>query len=121
MASSKFDIGGHRWFTKIDELNELFSEVIGEELLWVNRVSRIYFDGKYVDYPLKISNALKAVGPVKSAQAMADYARTRAMHRSSRSSRLDGRRLYRPVRPDALRALLPALFREGVGTCPAIR
>jgi protoporphyrinogen oxidase len=77
----RFDIGGHRWFTKIDELNELFREVIAEELLWVNRVSRIYFDGKYVDYPLKISNALKAVGPVKSAQAMADYARTRAMHR----------------------------------------
>ncbi len=78
----KFDIGGHRWFTKIDELNELFREVIAEELLWVNRVSRIYFDGKYVDYPLKISNALKAVGPVKSAQAMADYARTRAMHKA---------------------------------------
>ncbi|MGD9712559.1 MAG: FAD-dependent oxidoreductase [Thermomicrobiales bacterium] len=79
----RFDIGGHRWFTKIDELNELFREVIAEELLWVNRVSRIYFDGKYVDYPLKISNALKAVGPFKSAQAMADYARTRAMHKVS--------------------------------------
>src|SRR5918993_1301414 len=74
----KFDIGGHRWFTKNDRLNDLFKEVIGEELLWVNRISRIYFDGKYVDYPLKISNALKAVGPVTAAQAMADYGRTRA-------------------------------------------
>ncbi len=72
----KFDIGGHRWFTKNDELNELFREVIAEELLWVNRISRIYFDGKFVDYPLKISNALKAVGPVMSARAMADYGRT---------------------------------------------
>ncbi len=44
----RFDIGGHRWFTKSDELNELFREVIAEELLWVNRTSRIYFDGKYV-------------------------------------------------------------------------
>ncbi|MEZ4497110.1 MAG: NAD(P)-binding protein, partial [Thermomicrobiales bacterium] len=60
----RFDIGGHRWFTKNDELNDIFKEVIGEELLWVNRISRIYFDGKYVDYPLKISNALKAIGPV---------------------------------------------------------
>ena len=60
----KFDIGGHRWFTKNDELNDLFKEVVAEELLWVNRISRIYFDGKYVDYPLKISNALKAIGPV---------------------------------------------------------
>src|ERR671913_555296 len=77
----KFDIGGHRWFTKNDELNELFREVVAEELLWVNRISRIYFDGRYVDYPLKISNALKAIGPVTSAKAMADYGRTRATHR----------------------------------------
>src|SRR5688572_19152652 len=69
----RFDIGGHRWFTKSDELNEIFREVVGEELLWVNRISRIYFDGKYVDYPLKISNALKAIGPVTSARAMVDY------------------------------------------------
>ncbi|HYO30606.1 MAG TPA: FAD-dependent oxidoreductase, partial [Thermomicrobiales bacterium] len=74
----KFDIGGHRWFTKNDELNDLFREVIGDELLWVNRTSRIYFDGKYVDYPLKISNALKVMGAGTSALAMADYARTRA-------------------------------------------
>ena len=77
----KFDIGGHRWFTKNDELNDIFREVIAEELLMVNRVSRIYFDGKYVDYPLKISNALKAIGPVVAAKAMADYARIRAQHK----------------------------------------
>jgi protoporphyrinogen oxidase len=77
----KFDIGGHRWFTKNDELNELFKEVIGDELLWVNRISRIYFDGKYVDYPLKVSNALKAVGPVTAAKAVADYGVNRARQR----------------------------------------
>ncbi|MCC6704118.1 MAG: FAD-dependent oxidoreductase [Thermomicrobiales bacterium] len=74
----RFDIGGHRWFTKSDELNEIFREVVGEELLWVNRISRIYFDGKYVDYPLKISNALKAIGPVTSARAMLDYGKQQA-------------------------------------------
>jgi len=78
----KFDIGGHRWFTKNDELNALFREVVADELLWVNRISRIYFDGRYVDYPLKISNALKAIGPVTSAKAMADYVCTRALHRA---------------------------------------
>jgi protoporphyrinogen oxidase len=77
----RFDIGGHRWFTKSDELNALFREVVAEELLWVNRTSRIYFDGKYVDYPLKISNALKAIGPVVAARAMADYGRTRVEQR----------------------------------------
>ncbi|MGH2533734.1 MAG: FAD-dependent oxidoreductase [Thermomicrobiales bacterium] len=77
----KFDIGGHRWFTKNDELNEVFREVVADELLWVNRISRIYFDGKYVDYPLKISNALKAIGPVVAGKAMADYGRTRAQRK----------------------------------------
>lgn len=75
----KFDIGGHRWFTKNDELNALFKEVVAEEVLWVDRTSRIYFDGRYVDYPLKISNALRAIGPVTSARAMLDYARTRVV------------------------------------------
>jgi protoporphyrinogen oxidase len=73
----RYDIGGHRWFTKNDELNDLFREVVGEELLWVPRVSRIYFDGRYVDYPLKIQNALAAVGPVLAARGMLDYGRTR--------------------------------------------
>src|SRR5690242_20834020 len=72
----KFDIGGHRWFTKNDELNELFREVVADELLWVNRISRIYFDGRFVDYPLRISNALQAIGPVLATRAMADYGRT---------------------------------------------
>ena len=78
----KFDIGGHRWFTKNDELNALFREVVADELLWVNRVSRIYFDGKYVDYPLKIANALKAVGPVVAARAVADYGRIQAQQKA---------------------------------------
>ena len=77
----KFDIGGHRWFTKNDALNDLFREVVADELLWVNRISRIYFDGKYVDYPLKIGNALQAIGPVTAARAMADYGRIRVQHR----------------------------------------
>ncbi|MGB3327983.1 MAG: FAD-dependent oxidoreductase, partial [Thermomicrobiales bacterium] len=75
----KFDIGGHRWFTKNDELNDLFKEVVDDELLWVNRLSRIYsFDGKWIDYPLKMGSALKAVGPVTAARAVADYGRAQA-------------------------------------------
>jgi protoporphyrinogen oxidase len=79
----KFDIGGHRWFTKNDELNDIFREVIGGELRWVDRVSRIYFDGRYVDYPLKLTNALAAIGPAAAARAMVDYLRTRIDQRLS--------------------------------------
>lgn len=69
----KFDIGGHRWFTKNDELNALFQEVVAEELLWVNRISRIYFDGKFIDYPLKFKSALTSLNPVTSVRAIVDY------------------------------------------------
>jgi protoporphyrinogen oxidase len=79
----RFDIGGHRWFTKNDELNDMFKEVVGEELLWVNRISRIYFDGRYVDYPLKISNALKAIGPITATKAVGGYGKTRLLNRLS--------------------------------------
>ena len=77
----KVDIGGHRWFTKSDELNAIFREVIADELLMVNRTSRIYFDGRYVDYPLNIKNALKEIGPVTAAVAVIDSERTKLMHR----------------------------------------
>lgn len=77
----KFDIGGHRWFTKSDELNAIFREVIAEELLMVNRTSRIYFDGRYVDYPLNIKNALKEIGPVTAAVAVIDSERTKLQHK----------------------------------------
>lgn len=77
----KFDIGGHRWFTKNEELNDLFKEVVDDELLWVNRISRIYFDGKFVDYPLKLTNALKAVGPVTAGRAVFDYGLIKAQQK----------------------------------------
>ena len=69
----KFDIGGHRWFTKNDELNALFQEVVDDELLWVNRISRIYFDGKFIDYPLKFKSALTSLNPITSVRAVVDY------------------------------------------------
>jgi protoporphyrinogen oxidase len=72
----RFDIGGHRWFSKVDEVNDFYKEVIADETVWVRRISRIYFDGKYIDYPLEISNALAAIGPIKAAQAVLDYGRS---------------------------------------------
>lgn len=77
----KFDIGGHRWFTKNDELNALFEEVVADELLWVNRISRIYFDGKFIDYPLKFKSALTSLSPVTGARAVADFGVSMAKRR----------------------------------------
>lgn len=70
----RFDIGGHRWFTKNDELNKLFKWLLAGEIVQVDRISRIYYDGKYVDYPLRVTNALRSIGPAMSLRAVADYA-----------------------------------------------
>lgn len=70
----RFDIGGHRWFTKNDELNDLFRWLLQGELVEVTRVSRIYFDGRYVDYPLRLANVLREISYGMSARAMIDYA-----------------------------------------------
>ena len=77
----KFDLGGHRWFSKVDAVNDFYKEVIADETIWVRRISRIYFDGKYIDYPLSIGNALAAIGPVLATKALADYARVRVEQR----------------------------------------
>lgn len=70
----RFDIGGHRWFTKNDELNEWFASLMGNEIVRVERISRIYFDGKYFSYPVQVSNVLKNAGVLTSLHAVASYA-----------------------------------------------
>ena len=44
----RFDIGGHRFFTKIGRVNDLWHEVLGEEFLRRTRLSRIYYDKKFL-------------------------------------------------------------------------
>ncbi len=58
----RFDIGGHRFFTKITPVEELWDEVLGDEFISVPRLSRIHYNGKFFDYPLKAGNALSGLG-----------------------------------------------------------
>src|SRR6266568_6622515 len=59
----RFDIGGHRFFTKVKEVEALWHEILpDEDFLLRPRMSRIFYKGKYYDYPLKASNALKNLG-----------------------------------------------------------
>ncbi len=71
----RFDIGGHRFFTKIKEVDEVWHEVCGDEFITVPRLSRIYFRGKYFDYPLRIFNALGNLGPIEAFRIMLSYAK----------------------------------------------
>jgi len=57
-----FDMGGHRFFTKVEEVNKLWRHLLGENFLRRPRLSRIYYNRKFFDYPLKPLNALAGLG-----------------------------------------------------------
>jgi protoporphyrinogen oxidase len=61
----RFDLGGHRFFTKNKEVNDLWLEIMGDEFLLRPRMSRIFWRGKYLDYPLKGTDVIKKLGPVE--------------------------------------------------------
>jgi protoporphyrinogen oxidase len=69
----RFDIGGHRFFTKIRPVEELWQEILGAEFISVPRMSRIHYDGKYFDYPLKVMNAFRGLGPINAIRIAASY------------------------------------------------
>lgn len=69
----RFDIGGHRFFTKVPEVEVLWHEVMGDEFLRVQRLSRIYYDGKFYQYPLSLLNTLANLGPMQSVRIMLSY------------------------------------------------
>jgi protoporphyrinogen oxidase len=62
----RFDIGGHRFFTKVPLVNELWHEILGEDFMLRSRLSRIHYRGHFYDYPLKATNALAGLGPVEA-------------------------------------------------------
>lgn len=61
----RFDLGGHRFFTKNQEVNDLWLEIMGDEFLMRPRMSRIYWRNRYLDYPLKGTDVIKKLGPVE--------------------------------------------------------
>src|ERR671933_1266947 len=61
----RFDLGGHRFFTKSKEVDDLWHEVMKEEFLKRPRMSRIYWRGKFLDYPLNGTDVIKKLGPVE--------------------------------------------------------
>ena len=96
----RFDIGGHRFFTKVPEVLALWREVLDGDLLERPRLSRIYYGGSFFDYPLRPLRALAGLGPVEAVRVLASYLAAQvAPHPEERSfeewvvNRF-GRRLY---------------------------
>jgi protoporphyrinogen oxidase len=70
----RFDIGGHRFFTKVQGVQALWRSMLGEDLLERPRLSRIYYGGRFFDYPLKPLNALTGLGLRRAAAIALSYA-----------------------------------------------
>jgi protoporphyrinogen oxidase len=70
----RFDIGGHRFFTKVQPVESLWHEILDDdEFLQRPRMSRIYYQGKYYDYPIKPLNALRNLGFVEAVRCVVSY------------------------------------------------
>jgi len=68
------DIGAHRFFSSDPRVNKLWLEVVGKDYEMVNRLSRIMYQNKFYDYPIKASNALKNLGIWESILCVGSYA-----------------------------------------------
>ncbi|MGC8626691.1 MAG: NAD(P)/FAD-dependent oxidoreductase [Acidimicrobiales bacterium] len=83
----RFDIGGHRFFTKVKAVEGFWHEVLpGEDFMARPRMSRIYYKAKFYDYPLKPLNALRNLGLLESARCGASYAWARLRPPSDQSN-----------------------------------
>ncbi len=70
----RFDIGGHRFFTKVAPVEAFWHEVLPDEDFMLRpRKSRIYYQGKFYDYPLKASNALGNLGVIEAVRCVISY------------------------------------------------
>jgi protoporphyrinogen oxidase len=69
----RFDIGGHRFFTKVEAVQQLWQEMLREDFLKATRLSRIYYRGRFFSYPLDFFNALSNLGIVESLLILLSY------------------------------------------------
>jgi protoporphyrinogen oxidase len=69
----RFDLGGHRFFTKVREVDDLWHEILADEFLKRPRQSRIYWNHKFLDYPLQGMDVMKKLGPVDLTKALLSY------------------------------------------------
>jgi protoporphyrinogen oxidase len=71
----RFDLGGHRFYTKVAEIDKLWRELLGQDFIRRPRLSRIYYNGKFFHYPLRPLNAVVGLGIGRSVLAVLSYFR----------------------------------------------
>ena len=95
-----FDIGGHRFFSKSKQIEDLWTEILPHDLLVRHRSSRIYYRGRFFAYPLRFGETLQTLGPFEASACVLSYLRAKLKRRHTNrnfeewvSSRF-GARLY---------------------------
>ena len=68
-----FDIGGHRFFSKSKEVEDFWTEILGDEMLERPRSSRIYYNNHFFSYPLVAFEALRKLGIIESTLCVLSY------------------------------------------------
>ena len=114
----RFDLGGHRFFTKVKEVDDLWHEIMREEFLERPRMSRIYWrdprgQGKFLDYPLRGPDVMQEARPARPDQG-ADVVPVGRGQAQGQGGDLRGVGLQ-PLRSLALQPVLQVLHREGLG------
>jgi protoporphyrinogen oxidase/predicted dehydrogenase len=96
----RFDLGGHRFFTKIGALQRLWEEMLGDDFLTRPRLSRIYYNGKYFAYPITAKDVVGRLGLFEASRCAMSYLWARR-HGAEEAETLEewvtarfGRRLY---------------------------
>ncbi len=73
----RFDLGGHRFFTRIDRVQSMWEDLLGSDFLVCPRLSRILYRGRFFYYPLRPLNVLLGLGPWSCIGFLASYLRAR--------------------------------------------
>ena len=109
----RFDIGGHRFYTKVSLVEEIWREILGADLLTCSRLSRIYYKSKFFRYPLEPLDAFRQLGWVETLRCGLSFARSRAFPEMPEEdfetwvSNRFGRRLFE--------TFFKSLYGEGLG------
>ena len=71
----RFDIGGHRFFTKVKVVQDMWDEVLRRDFLLRDRLSRIYYRKQFFNYPFEVKNAVFGLGIFNSLLIVLSYLR----------------------------------------------
>jgi protoporphyrinogen oxidase len=73
----RFDIGGHRFFSKSDEVNKVWREIMPDDFIDCPRLSRIYYRRKFFNYPLEAMESFRKLGPFEAVHIVCSYFKAR--------------------------------------------